>query len=184
MNHNATVQDLLNQLHAGEIAFADVVAAFATRTWPAQTPATDSEAWGVTDVNAPDPNSWAVVDADSRLTVDQYQALAYAAYPRGMKTRKLNTIQANFLRAVAAGRAYRDDLGSRRSPLYATYIRSDTGARGARVREATVTAVMGRSGQPDLIQIGPRVCGRSAWKLTNAGQAWIDAHPQQEGTNR
>lgn len=74
----ATVAELLDRLASGAATLDQVAADFAVRSWPAHKPATDEQAWGLADDEAPDPNSWDAVNADSRLTPEQYQVLARA----------------------------------------------------------------------------------------------------------
>lgn len=74
----ATVKDRLDQLAAGKMSLDQVAQDFATRKWPPRTPTTDGQFWGTEDVDAPDDNSWDAVNADSRLTTDQYAALCDA----------------------------------------------------------------------------------------------------------
>jgi hypothetical protein len=74
----ATVQEQLDRLVAGDLSLEQVAADFAARTWPQRKQATEAQAWGVTDDDAPDPNSWAAVDACWALTPAQYATLAAA----------------------------------------------------------------------------------------------------------
>lgn len=74
-----TVQDLLDDLLAGRLSLDDVAQEFAKRDWPSPSQVTDAQAWGVTDDDAPDPDSWAAVNACSRLSPEQYATLAAAA---------------------------------------------------------------------------------------------------------
>lgn len=74
----ATVQEMLDDLVDGKATLEDVAADFAKRSWPKPPTAPPTERWGVTDDDAPDPNSWAAVDACSLLTTTQYRALADA----------------------------------------------------------------------------------------------------------
>jgi hypothetical protein len=81
----ATVRELLDRLHAGDTGIEDVARAFRERAWPQQPAApTKAELWGVADAPGPTPDSWAAVEADSRLTGEQYQLLAdaYSQAPR------------------------------------------------------------------------------------------------------
>jgi hypothetical protein len=74
----ATVTQLLDALATHRLSLDDVAAEFRRRTWPARVRATDAQAFGVEDEDAPDPDSWAAVEADSRLTAEQYVILAVA----------------------------------------------------------------------------------------------------------
>lgn len=73
-----SVAELLDALAAGRVDAATVAADFRTRTWPARRRATEAQAWGVEDEPAPAPNSWELVESDSRLTTQQYLVLADA----------------------------------------------------------------------------------------------------------
>lgn len=75
----ATVQDLLDDLVAGRRTLDAVAQEFADRDWPKPKRASDAQAWGVEDDDAPDPDSWAAVNACSALTAEQYATLAAAA---------------------------------------------------------------------------------------------------------
>lgn len=78
----ATVRQQLDAL-AGDGSRLDAVARdFAARSWPGREKATDAQAWGVVDDDAPGDNDWALVEQDSRLTAAQYRVLA-DAYRRG-----------------------------------------------------------------------------------------------------
>lgn len=83
----ATVTDLLDKLAAGKMTVDEVAKNFATRDWPDRKPATDGQAWGHDDVDEPDPDSWDAVNADSRLTSDQYAQLS-DAYAQARAPRK------------------------------------------------------------------------------------------------
>jgi predicted ABC-type ATPase len=79
MGQERPVSEVLDDLDAGTISIGDAAADFAGRVWPRPQPVTDAEAWGVDDDPAPLPDSWDIVNADSRLTAAQYRTLA-AAY--------------------------------------------------------------------------------------------------------
>lgn len=75
----ATVTELLDDLAEGRASLDETAQLFRTRKWPK--PAGDpshAQAWGEADDDSPSPDSWAAVDADSRLTADQYEVLAEA----------------------------------------------------------------------------------------------------------
>lgn len=76
-----TVRDMLTAFDAKQVTLDQLVADFRGRQWPPRREATDAQAWGVTDDDAPDPDSWEIVDAWPTLTTDQYATLsrAYAA---------------------------------------------------------------------------------------------------------
>jgi hypothetical protein len=80
----ATVGEMLDRLDAGELTLDEVAADFRGRRWQPEPAATDAQVWGVADDDEPSGDSWAVVNADSRLTPEQYQTLASArqAKPR------------------------------------------------------------------------------------------------------
>lgn len=71
----ATVTEMLDRLASGRATLDEVAADFATRTWPKRAPITDAQAHGVHDIDPPDPNSWAAVSTDSRLTPQEYETL-------------------------------------------------------------------------------------------------------------
>lgn len=73
-----SVTELLDALAAGQVDAATVAADFRTRRWPARHHSTDAQAWGVEDDPAPAPNSWELVESDSRLSTQQYLVLADA----------------------------------------------------------------------------------------------------------
>jgi hypothetical protein len=83
------VQDLLDRLAAGDLTVKDVAADFAARTWPALPAPSEAAAWGVTDDPPADPDSWATVNADPRLSPADYQTLAkaYAKAPKAKPPR-------------------------------------------------------------------------------------------------
>ncbi|MFC0504237.1 hypothetical protein [Micromonospora costi] len=74
----SSVRDVLDRLAAGEITLKQAAEDFRTRKWPAQPATTEEQAWGVHDDPAPAEDSWDLVNADSRLTSDQYKVLAEA----------------------------------------------------------------------------------------------------------
>lgn len=73
-----TVTDLLDQMAAGQLTVKQVADEFRNRKWRAPKTATDAQAWGAADEDPPDPDSWDAVNADSRLTPDQYTLLSQA----------------------------------------------------------------------------------------------------------
>jgi hypothetical protein len=73
------VGQILDDLAAGRVSVDEAAADFAARTWPRLPATTDAQAWGVVDDPAPAPDSWTIVNADSRLSPTDYQTLA-AAY--------------------------------------------------------------------------------------------------------
>lgn len=75
----ASVQDMLDGLVSGRLTVDVVAADFAHRTWPKPAPVSAAQAWGEADDDAPDPDSWAAVNACSGLTSEQYATLAAAA---------------------------------------------------------------------------------------------------------
>lgn len=82
----ATVSDLLDKLADGKMTVDQVAKDFASRKWPAHKRATDAQAHGVEDEDPVDPNSWDAVNADSRLSSDQYAKLS-DAYAKARATR-------------------------------------------------------------------------------------------------
>lgn len=70
---------MLDRLASGRATLAEVAADFAARTWPAKTPLTEAQLYGVHDLPPRDPNSFAVVHADHRVTPEQYEVLLKAA---------------------------------------------------------------------------------------------------------
>lgn len=68
-----TAKGLVNDLVLGARTLDDVVSLFRSHTWIASPP--DDE---TNDLGVPDPNSWAVVANDARLSSEQYAALAEA----------------------------------------------------------------------------------------------------------
>jgi hypothetical protein len=73
------VGQVLDGLAAGRIGVGDAAADFAGRTWSRPAETSDAQAWGAADDPPAAPDSWTIVNADSRLSTDDYQTLA-AAY--------------------------------------------------------------------------------------------------------
>jgi len=82
----ATVKALLDRLAAGGMTAAQVAADFRGRSWPARPQASDAQAFGVADGDPPGDDSWALVEADSRLSPAQY-AVLMRAHERGAAKR-------------------------------------------------------------------------------------------------
>lgn len=83
----AHVADLLDRLAAGRLTVDEVVADFRSRDWPPVRPTTVDEAVLGADPAYNGPDSWDVVNADSRLTSPVYALLA-AAYQDAIQARK------------------------------------------------------------------------------------------------
>lgn len=77
-----TVQQVLDRLADKSMTLQAAVDDFRSREWSKPKRASLAQAYGVEDDDAPDPNTWDAVNADSRLTPAQYQALADAAHGR------------------------------------------------------------------------------------------------------
>ncbi|MBM0201897.1 hypothetical protein JNW90_01340 [Micromonospora sp. STR1s_5] len=73
-----TVRELLDLLAASEVTVDEVAEDFRSREWPKAPTASDAEVWGVADSPVPGVDSWATVNADSRLSPDDYQLLGDA----------------------------------------------------------------------------------------------------------
>lgn len=73
-----TVTQLLDLLAADQMTVTQVAEEFRNRKWREPKRATDAQAWGAADDDAPDPDSWDAVNADSRLTPDEYVQLSQA----------------------------------------------------------------------------------------------------------
>lgn len=83
----ATVKELLDDLAAGRKTAAEVAADFRTRSWPAPQRAGDAVAYGVADDDPPGDDSWALVEADSRLNPSRF-AVLHAAHERAFAARR------------------------------------------------------------------------------------------------
>lgn len=81
----STVRQMLERYHAGQVTLDELARDFTSRQWPVQPQATAAQAWGVHDGEHPGDDSWAAVDADSRLTPDEYQRLAQARQAAGRR---------------------------------------------------------------------------------------------------
>ncbi len=74
------VTEVLDQLAAGTITLEQAEADFRSRAWPTPAPPATFAQAAMGDAGpAPDPDSWAAVNADSRLSAQAYQRLAAAA---------------------------------------------------------------------------------------------------------
>lgn len=73
-----SVRDVLDGLASGRITLDQAADNFRKRSWPKLPKTTDAQAWGVQDDTPAPADSWDVVNSDSRLTPEQYQALAKA----------------------------------------------------------------------------------------------------------
>lgn len=74
----ATVRDMLKAYDARRVTLDDLAADFRRRKWAPVKTTTDAQAWGVVDDDAPNPDSWEIVDAWPTLTPDAYAALSNA----------------------------------------------------------------------------------------------------------
>lgn len=75
----STVKEMLDDLHSGRVSLADTATLFAARDWQPPKAATDAEAWGEADDDAPGDDSWDTVNAAWWLTPEQYRTLSAAA---------------------------------------------------------------------------------------------------------
>lgn len=72
------VREVVDALVTNEITLQQAADIFKRFDWQERQQATEAEAYGVVDDDAPDDDSWSTVETDPRITAEQYAVLAAA----------------------------------------------------------------------------------------------------------